>query len=111
MPASGQDVETRSQALLHQPQEECQGSHLAHQCQYREDAEIIRQLRQELSKARQCMIELDDHMEQQIQTLGGVDHEERAQSARDNLWGNRYFIWHEVETAKRARDNARAGAI
>lgn len=43
----------------HQPQEECQGSHSAHQYQYREDAKIIRQLRQELSKARQCMIELD----------------------------------------------------
>lgn len=55
-------------------------------------------------------MELDDHMEHQIQTLEEASHE-GAQSIKDYLQENWYFIWHEVEIAKRAKDNSGAGAI
>lgn len=73
------------------------------------DTKAIDQLMRELSKARQCMIELDDRMEHQIQTLGGAVHEEGAQSMRDYLQENWYFIWDEVEIAKGTRIGAEAG--
>lgn len=85
VPNSVKDVEAENQVLRRQ--------HL-------EDTKVIEQLMQELNKVRQRMVELDDHMEHQIQTLGGVGHDERAQSTRDYLQDNRYFIWHEVEIAK-----------
>lgn len=109
MPCTIKDVEAESQVLLRRLQEKYQEDHLAHQHQHLEDAEIIRQLRQELSSARQCIIGLDDRMEQQIQTMRKVGHEERAQSTRDYLWENRYFMWHEVNTAKRARISEGSG--
>lgn len=67
------------------------------------DAEVMEQLMQELSRTRKCIIELDDRMERQIQAMEKVSYEERAELARDYLCENRYFIWHEVETARKVR--------
>ena len=49
------------------------------------------------------MTELDDSMEQQIQSIEGFKHQEASQLARDHLWANRYAMWEEVNIAKRTR--------
>ncbi|KAK4725509.1 hypothetical protein R3W88_028288 [Solanum pinnatisectum] len=68
-----------------------------------EDAKAITQLKQELQRARQCISELDDNMEQQIQSVERFRHQEGARLARDHLWANRYAMWEEVNIAKRTR--------
>ena len=49
------------------------------------------------------MAELDDSMEQQIQSIEGFKHQEGAQLSRDHLWANKYAMWEEVNIAKRTR--------
>ncbi|KAH0693894.1 hypothetical protein KY285_020991 [Solanum tuberosum] len=58
-----------------------------------EDARVIAQLKQELRRARQCISELDDSMEHQMQSVESLRHQERARLARDNLWANIYAMW------------------
>lgn len=111
IPCYIKDVKAESQVLLHRLQEKYQENHLAHQRRYLEDAKVIKQLRQELSRARQCIVGLYDRIEQQIQTMGEASHKEGAQLARDYLWEDRYFMWQEVETAKKARVSERAEAV
>ncbi|KAK4711170.1 hypothetical protein R3W88_005683 [Solanum pinnatisectum] len=68
-----------------------------------DDARVIAQLKQDLRRARQCISELDDSMEQQIQSVERFKHQEGARLARDHLWANRYAMWEEVGIAKRTR--------
>lgn len=82
VPDSAKDVETENQIL---------------QRQQSKNAKIIEQL-------RRCIMDLDDRMEHQIQTLEEMGHE-GAQSTKDYLQENRYFIWHEVEIAKGTKVN------
>lgn len=42
-------------------------------------------------------------MELQIQTIGRTLCEERDQLAEDHSWTNKYFIWQEVDAAKRSK--------
>lgn len=76
-----------------------------------EDTEDMKRLMQELSSARRCIIELDDCMERQIQAMEKLDYKERAELAKDYLCENIYFIWHEVEAARKARVSKGAEAI
>ncbi|KAH0725473.1 hypothetical protein KY284_001338 [Solanum tuberosum] len=79
------------------------------QRQHLEDARVITQLNQELRKARQCISELDDSMEQQIQSIDRFRHQEGARLARDHLWANIYTMWEEVSISKRTRLGKRSG--
>ncbi|KAH0680067.1 hypothetical protein KY284_021157 [Solanum tuberosum] len=58
------DVGAKHQIRFHQLQEKFDKNELDHQRRHSEDAEVITQLKQELRRARQCMSELDDSMEQ-----------------------------------------------
>ena len=97
------DVGAKHQVRLHLLQEKFDKNELEHQRRHSEDAKVIARLKQELRGARQCMTELDDIMEQQIQSIEGFRHQEGARLARDHLWANRYAMWEEVNTAKRTR--------
>ena len=74
-----------------------------HKCRHLEDAKVIARLKQELRIDKQCMTELDDSMEQPIQSIEGFRHQEGARLARDHLWATRYAMWEEVNIAKRIR--------
>ncbi|KAH0675372.1 hypothetical protein KY285_023173 [Solanum tuberosum] len=76
---------------------------LDHQRRHSEDTKVITQLKQELQRARQCISELDDSMEQQIQSVERFRHQGGARLAGDHLWANRYAMWEEVSLAKRTR--------
>ncbi|MCE3216151.1 hypothetical protein HAX54_005118 [Datura stramonium] len=83
-----------------------------------EDVESKAQ-RNDLSTARECLVNLDKHMEEQVESIQNMGFEQRAQLAgspliinRYFIWGevegshliiNRYFIWEEVDKAKRIR--------
>uniref|UniRef100_M1DY74 Uncharacterized protein n=1 Tax=Solanum tuberosum TaxID=4113 RepID=M1DY74_SOLTU len=103
------DVGAKHQIRLHQLQEKFDRNELEHQRRHSEDAKVIAQLKQELQKSRQCMSELDDSMEQQIQSVERFIHQEGARLARDHLWANRYAMWEEVSIAKRSRLGERSG--
>ncbi|KAK4736923.1 hypothetical protein R3W88_000620 [Solanum pinnatisectum] len=77
--------------------------HIIADCRHSEDAKVITQLKQEQQRARQCISELDDNMEQQIRLVEKFRHQERARLARDHLWVNKYVMWEEVSIAKRTR--------
>ncbi|KAH0686060.1 hypothetical protein KY285_016603 [Solanum tuberosum] len=72
------DVGAKHQIRLHQLQERFDRNELEHQRRHSEDAKVITQLKQELQKSRQCMLELDDSMEQQIQSVERFTHQEGA---------------------------------
>uniref|UniRef100_M1BHI9 Uncharacterized protein n=1 Tax=Solanum tuberosum TaxID=4113 RepID=M1BHI9_SOLTU len=91
------------QIRLHQLQEKFDRNELEHQRRHSEVAKVITQLKQELQRAMQCMLELDDSMEQQIQSVERFRHQERARLASDHLWTNKYAMWEEVSIAKRTR--------
>ena len=97
------DVGAKHQIRLHRLQERFDKNELDHQHRHSEDAKIIAQLKKELRRARQCMSELDNSMEQQIQSVERFKHQEGARLARDHLWANRYAMWEEVSIAKRTR--------
>ncbi|KAH0717017.1 hypothetical protein KY285_013048 [Solanum tuberosum] len=67
------------------------------------NAKVIAQLKQELRRAKQCMSELDDSMEQQIQSVERFRQQEGARLARDHLWANMHAMWENVNIAKRTR--------
>ncbi|KAH0773166.1 hypothetical protein KY290_010303 [Solanum tuberosum] len=96
-------VGAKHQIRLHRLQEKYDKNELDHQRRHSEDAKVITQLKQELQRARQCMSELDDSMEQQIQSVERFRHQEGGRLARDHLWANRYAMWEEVNIAKRTR--------
>ncbi|KAH0673042.1 hypothetical protein KY284_024129 [Solanum tuberosum] len=80
-----------------------------HQRRHSEDAKVIAQLKKELRKVRQCMSELDDSMEQQIQSVERLRHQEGARLARDHLWANKYAMWEQVNITKRTRFGESSG--
>uniref|UniRef100_M1DH30 Uncharacterized protein n=1 Tax=Solanum tuberosum TaxID=4113 RepID=M1DH30_SOLTU len=97
------DVGAKHQIRLHRLQQRFDKNELYHQRRQSEDAEIIAQLKKELRRDRQCMSELDDNMEQQIQSVERFKYQEGARLAKDHLWANRYAMWEEVNIAKRTR--------
>ncbi|KAH0685370.1 hypothetical protein KY290_016645 [Solanum tuberosum] len=103
------DVGAKHQIRLHQLQEKFDRNELEHQRRHSEEAKVIAQLKQELQKSRQCLSELDNSMEQQIQSVERFRHQEGARLARDHLWANRYAMWEEVSIAKRSRLGERSG--
>ncbi|KAK4738111.1 hypothetical protein R3W88_001808 [Solanum pinnatisectum] len=58
------DVGVKHQIRLHRLQEKYDKNELDHQQRHSEDARVIAQLKQDLRRARQCISELDDSMEQ-----------------------------------------------
>ncbi|TMW87310.1 hypothetical protein EJD97_020123, partial [Solanum chilense] len=62
------DIGAKHQVRLHHLQEKFDRNELEHQRRHLEDAKVIARLKQELQRDRQCMAELDDSMEQQIQS-------------------------------------------
>ncbi|KAH0669440.1 hypothetical protein KY285_023601 [Solanum tuberosum] len=103
------DVGAKHQIRLHQLQEKFDRNELEHQRRHSEDAKVIAQLKQEIIKSKQCMSELDDSMEQQIQSVEKFRHQEGARLARDHPWANKYAMWEEVSIAKRSRLGERSG--
>uniref|UniRef100_A0A3Q7FM13 Uncharacterized protein n=1 Tax=Solanum lycopersicum TaxID=4081 RepID=A0A3Q7FM13_SOLLC len=89
------DVGAKHQVRLHRLQEKFDKSELEHQRRHSEDAKVIARFKQELRRARQCMTELDDNMERQIQSVEGFRHQEGARLGRNHLWANKYAMWEE----------------
>lgn len=107
------DVESEYQIRLHRFQEKFQENEIAHLRQHRQDALTIQKLQDELKKAkeelgdaRRCLTGLDDRMERQILVLDSLGYDDRARLAGTHLVMDRYFIWPEVDRAKRARMDA-----
>ena len=94
------DVGAKHQVRL---QEKFNKNELEHQRLHSENAEVIAQLKHDLQRSRQFMIELHDSMEQQIQVMEGFRHQEGARLPRDHLWANKYAMWEDVNIAKRTR--------
>ena len=111
------DVESEHQIRLHRLQDEFQKSEIAHRQMHMEDALTIHTLREELKRARQdaddarqCLIDLDDSMASQLDSIGEMTYDCKAQLCGSHLIINRYQIAHEVNKAKKAKADEEASS-
>ena len=69
-------------------------------CMLREE---LKRARQEADDARQCLIDLDDSMASQLDSIGNMTYDCKAQLCGSHLIINRYQIAQEVNKAKKAK--------
>ena len=65
--------------------------------------EELKRARQEADDARQCLIDLDNNMESQLDSIGKMTYDSKSQLYGSHLIINRYRIAQEVNKAKKAK--------
>ena len=72
--------------------------------------EELKRVRQDADDARQCLIDLDDSMASQLDSIGEMTYDCKAQLCGSHLIINRYQIEHEVNKAKKVKADEEASS-